>query len=133
FVNRSDLSVFRIPAPPPQADLSSTKTDHLTTVTAGDGVTHTYTIVVTNNSSSVTAMVVTVTDIWPVGFTRGTTTTTQGMCTLGTGSFTCALGDVAPNSSVTIMANYTVPATTPPGDQTNVVTVSSATLDLNPE
>src|SRR5439155_19054948 len=46
---------------------------------------------------------------------------------------TCALGDVAPNSSVTIMANYTVPATTPPGDQTNVVTVSSATLDLNPE
>ena len=59
------------------ADLSVTKTDNQASVTAGDGVTYTYTIVVTNDGPS-TATGVGLSDTWPTGFDRGTVIPSQG-------------------------------------------------------
>jgi len=115
------------------ADLSVTKSDDVTTVTAGDGVTRTYTITVSNAGPS-NATSVTLTDAWPSGFTRGTPSPSQGTCTnVGPGpNFTCALGTLAQGGSATVTVTYTVPASTLAGPQTNTVIVSSNTPDLVP-
>src|SRR2546422_584045 len=112
------------------ADLSVTKTDLVTTVTAGDGVTRTYTITVSNTAGPSDATGVTLSDTWPSGFTRGTITPSQGTCTPATTgqNFTCALGTLAKGGSATVTVTYTVPASTT-GSQTNTVTVSSDTPD----
>src|SRR5207248_1987420 len=102
------------------ADLSVTKSDGMTSVTAGDGITRTYTITVANAGPS-PASGVTLTDTWPGGFTLGAITASQGSCTPGSGSFTCSLGTLAAAGSATISASYTVPATTAAGTQTNSV------------
>jgi uncharacterized repeat protein (TIGR01451 family) len=49
--------------------LSVMKTDGVTTVNAGDGLTHTYTITVTNSGPSQATNVMLV-DSWPSGFNR---------------------------------------------------------------
>jgi uncharacterized repeat protein (TIGR01451 family) len=108
------------------ADLSVTQSDGVTTVTAGDGVTRTYTITASNEGPSVAASA-TLTDTWPGGFTLGNLTSSQGSCTSDGSNFTCALGNLAADGSATISASYTVPATTPAGSQTNTVTVTSNT------
>src|SRR5207249_3235531 len=115
------------------ADLSVTKSDGVTTVTAGDGVTRTYTITVSNAGPS-NATGVTLTDAWPSGFARGTPSPSQGTCTnVGLGpNFTCALGTLAQGGSATVTVNYTVPASTLAGPQTNTVIVSSDTPDSVP-
>src|SRR5437763_1236831 len=75
----------------PPADLSVTKSDGVTTVTAGDGVPRTYTITVSNAGPS-NATSVTLSDTWPAGVTRGTTTPSQGTCMTTTGqNFSCSL------------------------------------------
>jgi len=113
------------------ADLSVTKTDGVTTVTAGDGVTRTYTITVSNAGPS-DATSVTLSDTWPGGFTRGTTTPSQGTCMTTTGqNFSCSLGTIPAGGSATVTVSYTVPASTPAGPQTNTVTVSSPVSDPN--
>ncbi len=113
------------------ADLSVTKSDGVTTVTAGDGVTHTYTITASNAGPS-NATSVTLSDTWPGGFTRGTTTPSQGTCTTTTGqNFSCSLGTIPAGGSATVTVDYTVPASTPAGPQTNTVTVSSSVSDPN--
>src|SRR5437016_5419590 len=107
------------------ADLSVTKTDGVTTVTAGDGVARSYLITVSNAARS-DATSVTLSDTWPGGFTRGTTTPSQGTCTTTTGqNFSCSLGTIPAGGSATVTVSYTVPASTPAGPQTNTVTVSS--------
>src|SRR6185369_9807048 len=70
------------------ADLSVTKSDGKASVIAGDGVTYTYTITVSNAGPS-DAQAVSVSDTWPAGFSRGTVTPSQGTCT-GSPSFTCS-------------------------------------------
>jgi uncharacterized repeat protein (TIGR01451 family) len=112
-------------------DLSVTKTDGVTTVTAGDGVTYTYTITVSNVGQSQAALV-SLYDFWPGGFTRGTITPSQGSCTPSGSNFTCDLGNVNPGANATVSVTYTVPASTPAGDQTNTVSVSSSTFDPTP-
>src|SRR5439155_345582 len=113
----------------PPADLSVTKSDGVTTVTAGDGVPRTYTITVSNAGPS-NATSVTLSDTWPVGFTRGTTTPSQGTCMTTTGqNFSCSLGTILAGGSATVTVSYTVPASTPAGPQTNTVTVSSPVSD----
>jgi uncharacterized repeat protein (TIGR01451 family) len=106
------------------ADLSVTQSDGVTSITAGDGITRTYTITVSNEGPSMAASV-TLTDTWPSGFTLGNLTSSQGSCTPDGGNFTCALGNLAAGASATISASYTVPATTPAGSQTNTVSVTS--------
>src|SRR5256884_660943 len=116
---------------PTGADLSVTKTDGVTTVTAGDGVTRTVAVTVSNAGPS-DATSVTLSDTWPGGFTRGTTTPSQGTCTTTTGqNFSCSLGTIPAGGGATVTVNYTVPASTPAGPQTNTVTVSSPVSDPN--
>src|SRR5437016_4196608 len=90
-----------------KADVSVTKDDGVTTVTAGDGVTRTYTITVSNAGPSV-ANGVAVSDTWPVGFTQGTVTPSQGTCS-GSPNFTCNLGTLPSGGGATVMVSYTVP------------------------
>src|SRR3989454_245565 len=112
--------------------MSVTKTDGVTTVTAGDGVTRPYTITVSNTVGSSDATSVTLSDTWPGGFTRGTTTPSQGTCTTKTGeNFSCSLGTSPEGGSLPVTVSYTVPASTPAGPQTNTVTVSSPVSDPN--
>jgi len=112
------------------ADLSVTKSDGVTTVTAGDGMTRTYTITVSNAGPSL-ALAVVLSDAWPAGFIPGGVTTSQGSCSSTGGNFTCSLGTLSTGASATISATYTVPATTPAGNQTNSVSVTSNTPDPN--
>src|SRR5439155_288272 len=108
------------------ANLSVTKTDGVTTVTAGAPTTHTYTITV-SNAGPAAATSVSLSDTFPAGFTRGTVTPSQGTCT-GSPSFSCSLGTIAKNGSATVTVDYTVPSSTT-ADQTNTATVSSAVSD----
>jgi uncharacterized repeat protein (TIGR01451 family) len=130
----TDVDVYTSANIPPNlsqgADLSVTKDDGVTTVAAGDGATYTYTITVRNNGP-MTALNVTLTDTWPSGFNRTSLSCapTTGTST-GNGSFTCSLGNIASGASVTVTANYTVPAATT-GSQTNTASVSSDTSDPN--
>src|SRR5256712_8683129 len=113
------------------ADLPVPKSDGVTTVTAGDGVTHTYTITASNAGPS-NATSVTLSDTWPGGFTRGTTTPSQGTCTTTTGqNFSCSLGTIPARGSATVTVDYTVPASTPAGPQTNTVTIPSPVTGPN--
>ena len=112
------------------ADLSVTKTDGVTTVTAGVATPLTFTITVRNLGPG-TAAAVTLTDTWPAGYTRGAIAPSQGACT-GVPSFSCALGSLASGGSATVTVAYTVPASTPAGNQSNIAAVSSTTADLVP-
>ena len=107
------------------ADLTITKDDGVTEITAGDGVTYSYTITVTNGGLS-DADNVTVSDIWPAGFDQETVTPSQGSVTsVGTDSFTANLGTIAAGGSATITVTYTVPSSTQAGNYTNTVSVAS--------
>src|SRR5436190_11869341 len=110
------------------ADLSVTKTDGVTSVTAGAATTHTYTITV-SNAGPAPATSVSLSDTFPGGFTRGAVTPSQGSCT-GSPSFSCALGTIAKNGTATVTVDYTVPSSTT-ADQTNTATVSSVVSDPN--
>ena len=114
----------------PRPTSSITKTDGVSSVTAGDGVTYTYLITVANAGPS-NAQAVSVTDTWPAGFSQGTVSPSQGTCS-GSPSFTCSLGTLAASSSATITVTYTVPASTSAGTRTNSVTVTSTTTDPTP-
>ncbi len=111
------------------ANLRILKSDGLSQVTAGDGITHHYAITVTNSGPSLASSVI-VTDTWPVGFTRGVVSKSQGACnTTNPTNFTCALGAILVGSRATITATYTVPPTTPLGTSTNNVQTKSTTTD----
>jgi len=91
------------------ADLSVTKSDGVDKVTAGDGLTYTYSIRVSSAGPS-QATGVTLSDSWPSGFTQGAITTTQGSCTSNSGgNFSCSLGNLAAGGNATVTVNYTVP------------------------
>jgi len=109
------------------ADVSVAKSDGVSNVTAGAATIHTYVISVSNAGPS-DAQSVNLADTWPTGFTRGTVTTTNGTCdtTTSTTNFTCALGTIAAGTTATVMAQYTVPASTNT-NQTNTATIASPT------
>src|SRR5439155_1410868 len=71
------------------ANLSITKTDGETAVTAGDGATHTYTTTVSHDATS-KGDCSSISYSSAVGFSQGTITPSQGTCTTGP-NFTCAL------------------------------------------
>lgn len=110
------------------ADLSITKDDGVSTITANDGKTYTYNIAVKNNGPS-DASAVKVIDTWPAGFTRGAITPSQGTCDTAV-NFTCDLGSIAKDGTATITINYIVPNISA-GNYTNSVKVNSATTDYN--
>ena len=118
---------------PAAADLGLTVSDGLTTVTAGDGLSHAYTITVTNAGPS-DATAVSLTDSWPSGFVPGAVSPAQGSCTpIGPGpDFSCDLGTIAAGGSVTVTAAYSVPPSTPGGTRTTTVSVTNAVSDPDP-
>jgi len=120
-----DHSATETTAVATSADVSITKSDGESNVTAGAATVHTYTIVVSNAGPS-DATSVNVTDNWPAGFTRGVVTTSQGTCdtTTSTTNFTCSLGTIPAGGSATVTAKFTVPALTS-GSQTNTATLVS--------
>src|SRR5207244_1486146 len=87
------------------ADLSISKSDGETSVTAGAATVHTYTITVHNGGPS-DATGVSISDSWPAGFSQGTITPSQGTCTTGP-NFSCALGTVASGNNATVTVSYT--------------------------
>jgi uncharacterized repeat protein (TIGR01451 family) len=109
------------------ADLSVTKSDGVTSVTAGAATVYTYTITVANAGPS-NATSVNLSDTWPSGFSRGTVTASQGTCS-GSPSFTCSLNTIVKGASATVTVSYTVPSSTPAGPQTNSATATSAVSD----
>nr|WP_315183622.1 hypothetical protein [uncultured Albidiferax sp.] len=128
------LNVLACPAP---ADLSVTQTN---TPTQGPndlpsdlyvpGETRTYTIVVTNNSTTYTAQGVTVTDPIPPGVTgtvSWTCTPTSGGATCGTASGSGALVDPGLTLPPGAVATYTVTMTVPPGYTGGLTATATAT------
>ncbi len=117
----------------PTVDLAVSVSDGLASVVAGDGVTHAYTITVSNGGLS-DATLVSLSDSWPTGFVQGTISPSQGSCTpIGAGpDFSCALGTIAAGGSATVNVAYTVPADAASGVQTETVSVSSALVDADP-
>ena len=117
----------------PTTDLGLAVTDGLASVVAGDGLSHDYTITVSNaGPSDATSVALSV--VWPTGFSQGALSPSQGSCApIGAGpDFSCALGTIPAGGSVTVGAAYTVPASTPAGTQTIGVTVTSAVSDPDP-
>ena len=109
------------------ADLGVSIDDGVASVTAGDGLTYTYTITVTNFGPS-DATAVDLADSWPIGFSRGALPV--GCADAGPGpDFSCALGTIAAGGSASRTITYTVPASTTASPQVDSVTVSSLTAD----
>src|SRR4029077_15903979 len=109
------------------ADLSITKDDGVTSVTAGDGVTYTYTFTVHNAGPS-DAQSVSFSDSWPAGFARGGLP--AGCANVGSGpDFSCNLGTMVAGATLTRTVSYTVPSGTTASPQVNSATVSSPTSD----
>ncbi|MCO5195130.1 MAG: right-handed parallel beta-helix repeat-containing protein [Anaerolineae bacterium] len=108
-----------------KADLNISKDDGETQVTAGDGIVHTYVITVVNNGPSIADNVTVTEDSFPTGFVMGAVSSTQGGCT----GFPCNLGGLDPSGLATIAVEYTVPADTQAGFETNTVSVSSDVPD----
>ncbi len=124
----SDFSVGE-----PTADLAVGVTDGLTRVIAGAGSTHAYLVTIDNSSAS-DATAVTLAVHWPVGFSQGLVSPSQGSCVMvGPGAdLVCDLGTVGAASVATVRLEFTVGATVPSGPQTVTVIVAGATADPDP-
>jgi uncharacterized repeat protein (TIGR01451 family) len=105
----------------PAADLAVTKTDSPDPVHIGQNLA--YTVTVTNNGPDA-ATGVTATDQLPKNAGYGSTSTTQGTCTLKPAKATvsCSLGTIASGGTVTITINV---KPTKKGQITNTVSVAS--------
>ncbi len=114
----------------PSADLGVTVDDGLAGVTAGDGLTHTSTITVTNGGPS-DAGAVSLGVAWPAAFSQGLVSPSQGSCApIGAGpDLGCSLGSIAAGGNATVTIAWTVPASTDGGPQTVTATVSSSAVD----
>ena len=108
----------------PNADVTVTKAASKDRVAAGEGVTYTLTVV--NNGPSV-ADAVTVADTLPADVVPVTATSSAGTCTVAGQDVSCALGDVAPGSPVTVTITAATSPAAAPGLRDNTATVSSPT------
>ncbi len=118
---------------PAAADLGLAAGDGLASVTAGDGLSHAYTITATNGGPS-DATTTSLSVGWPSGFAQGTITASQGSCSpVGAGpDFSCALGTIAAGGSATVTVAFSVPAATPGGTRTLTASVTSPVDDPDP-
>jgi uncharacterized repeat protein (TIGR01451 family) len=109
------------------AGLVLEKSDGVSQVIAGSGITYRYVVTVANDGPSLARNVV-VTDTWPAGFERLLVDPSQGNCVplAGSDDFTCGLGNLAVGASAMITASYTVPVVTPAGTYINTVEAGSA-------
>lgn len=107
------------------ADPAVTKTGSPGTVTVGENITYTLTII---NNGACTAMDVTLTDNMPAGVAFVSADSTQGTCTEDTGTVTCNIGDMYKAEEVTVTIVATANSA---GAITNTVAVSSNSTDPN--
>lgn len=119
--------------PAAEADLQIEKSDGVTTVFSGNGVTYSYTLTVTNLGPD-SAEAVSVADTWPVAFAQGTIgTPSTGTVTPGAnGSFTWDGFTLAASGVATLTVSYTVPFGTAAGSYANTAVVTSSTIDPDP-
>ncbi|MFI8320473.1 calcium-binding protein [Streptomyces sp. NPDC085529] len=117
--------------PPAGVDVSVTKTGPST---VGIGDTATYTVRVTNNSTSTTATDVQLTDTLSGTATILSATTDRGTCTTVPGRVTCAIGTLAatggPSGSTATVTIVAEPSRT--GTLTDTATVTAAQTDPTP-
>ncbi len=111
----------------PAADLALSKA--VMPAMAAVGETLTYTLVVTNRGPS-TATSVTLTDDLPQQVTPGTASASQGTCTLGGRTLSCALGTLAPDGTATVTVTATRDAAQP---FTNQASVTATEPDPTPD
>ncbi|MFN2598543.1 MAG: MBG domain-containing protein, partial [Pyrinomonadaceae bacterium] len=111
-------------------DLSVSKTDSADPIFVGDNTT--YTMIVKNSNTAISATGVALTDNLPSGMTFVSATTSQGSLVTppvgSTGIVTANVGTMAPNANVTV--TVTVKGATA-GVQTNTATVSANETDSN--
>jgi uncharacterized repeat protein (TIGR01451 family) len=107
------------------SDLSVTKTDSPDPVTVGNNLT--YTVTITNNGPDA-ATGVTLTDTLPGGVTVVSIYSTNGACSLASGTVTCNFDPMANGAVVTVTIVVT-PNT--PGGITNTATVAGNETDPN--
>src|SRR5262249_14675794 len=107
------------------ADLSVDAAGDQGTINSGSGLV--YTIHVANNGPA-TADGVVLTNTLPPGFSFDSSSTTAGSCANAGNLVTCSLGSLLAGAAVTVTISVTA---TQPGTATDMVTVSSATGDLN--
>jgi uncharacterized repeat protein (TIGR01451 family) len=110
-------------APPPSANLSIVKTDSPDPVSVGQ--TLTYNLAVKNNGPSPATGVKT-TDHLPAGVTFQGASTSQGSCSLSSGTVTCNLGNLANGASATVTIKV-VPQSS--GSLSNTATVQGNEAD----
>jgi uncharacterized repeat protein (TIGR01451 family) len=104
------------------ADLSITKSDGVTSVTAGTSTT--YTITLTNNGPSTVPAGVVVKDTIPANTTGSTT---DGRCVIASGVLTCTTtAALTPTSSTTFNLTLAVAADYPGTSLTNTATIDSS-------
>lgn len=106
-----------------QTELTIAKSDGVSSVTAGDGVVHVYTVTVTNLGPS-DATSITLLDEWPENaFTR---TSLPPECTdIGSGDFTCLISSLTAGTSSMLSFDYVVDPSVTPGTYTNRVSITS--------
>ncbi|MGP0020696.1 MAG: C25 family cysteine peptidase [Candidatus Sulfotelmatobacter sp.] len=107
-------------------DMSIVKTGTPNPVT--EGTLLTYTLTVTNNSTTTSATNVTVTDTLPSVVTYLSTNATQGSCSEAGGTVTCLLGTMA-NSTTATISILTIPGAS--GIVSNTATVTADQTDPN--
>jgi uncharacterized repeat protein (TIGR01451 family) len=105
----------------PNADVSITKTGPGGAVVPGAAVS--WNIVVSNAGPSVAHSVV-VTDVLPASLDLSTVTVTSP-CTVTSGTMSCALGSINPNTSVTLTVSGTILASATDPILSNIATVAS--------
>jgi uncharacterized repeat protein (TIGR01451 family) len=106
------------------ADLSVTKADSADPVQQNSGFS--YTMTVTNNGPG-SATGVTLTDPLPAGLGSPAATSTQGTCSITSGTLTCDIGSISSGASVTVTLNVTAPSAI--GNIFNTATVGSTSTD----
>ncbi|MFF7389287.1 calcium-binding protein [Streptomyces scabiei] len=115
-----------VPPPPTGVDLSVTKTGP---ATAAIGDRPTYTVRVTNNSTTTSAADVNLSDTFSgVAASVVSATTTSGTCTATATGATCSLGTLAPGAAATVTIAAEPRAT---GTLTDRVTVGATQTDPN--
>ena len=114
---------------PPSPDLSIAKSGSPDPVIAGTGLT--YTLTVTNNGTASATGVVLI-DTIPTSASFVSSVPGSPTCTLSSGTVTCGLGTLAPNTSSTISILVSIPSSTTEGTiLTNTAFVTTTDSDLN--
>jgi uncharacterized repeat protein (TIGR01451 family) len=108
------------------ADVRVAVDDHVSTVVAGDGVSHVYTVTVTNGGPGVASGVAVATGL-PAGVTGGGVSSSQGGCV----ALPCTIGTLGSGASAMILVAYTVDAGFRGPNVVYTPVVTSTTPDVN--